>query len=209
MTTLHEAPNVALHTDDPITHAGIATHLAQHRFVVTDGSKGGDDVAVVVADVVDGRVQQLIRRVHRSGVDGVVLVVSHLDDQTLFAAIEAGVSGVLRREEATPQRLAAAINDAKAGHGVMPPDLVGRLIGQVRHLHEQVLEPRGMHLAGLSEREIDVLRLVADGLSTSEIAKKLAYSDRTIKNIIQGVTTRLQLRNRSHAVAYALRHGLI
>ncbi|MFW6204564.1 MAG: LuxR C-terminal-related transcriptional regulator [Actinomycetota bacterium] len=209
MTTLHEAPSVALHADDPLTLAGIATHLAQRRFVVTDGTEGGDDVAVVVADALDGRVQQLIHRLHRKGVDGVLLVVAHLDDHALFSAIEAGVTGVLRREDATQERLVAAIEDVRAGHGVMSPDLVGRVVGQVRQLHQQVLEPRGMHVAGLSEREVDVLRLVADGLSTSEIAEKLAYSERTIKNIIQGVTTRLQLRNRAHAVAYALRHGFI
>jgi DNA-binding NarL/FixJ family response regulator len=63
--------------------------------------------------------------------------------------------------------------------------------------------------AGLTEREIEVLRLVADGFDTSEIAGSLAYSERTIKNIIHDVTARLNLRNRSHAVAYAVRQGLI
>jgi DNA-binding NarL/FixJ family response regulator len=56
---------------------------------------------------------------------------------------------------------------------------------------------------------VEVLRLLADGLDTSEIAHKLAYSERTVKNVVHDVTTRLQLRNRSHAVAYALREGLI
>jgi len=54
-----------------------------------------------------------------------------------------------------------------------------------------------------------VLRLVADGLETSEIASRLSYSERTIKKVLHEVMTRLQLRNRSHAVAYALRNGLI
>ena len=63
--------------------------------------------------------------------------------------------------------------------------------------------------AGLAPREVEVLRLLADGLDTSEIARKLAYSERTVKNVVHDVTTRLQLRNRSHAVAYALREGLI
>jgi DNA-binding NarL/FixJ family response regulator len=61
----------------------------------------------------------------------------------------------------------------------------------------------------LAPREIDVLRLVADGYDTGEIATKLAYSERTVKNVLHDVTTRLQLRNRSHAVAFALREGLI
>ncbi|MFF7634677.1 LuxR C-terminal-related transcriptional regulator [Kitasatospora sp. NPDC008050] len=61
----------------------------------------------------------------------------------------------------------------------------------------------------LSERETGILRLVADGLDTAEIADTLGYSERWVKNVLHGLTTRLSLRNRSHAVAYALRRGLI
>ncbi len=61
----------------------------------------------------------------------------------------------------------------------------------------------------LTERERDVLSLMADGLSTREVARRMAYSERTIKNILQDLTTRLHLRNRTQAVAYALRNGWI
>ena len=64
-------------------------------------------------------------------------------------------------------------------------------------------------LAVLADREVEVLRLVADGFDTAEIATRLSYSQRTVKTVLHDVTTRLQLRNRSHAVAYALREGLI
>ena len=69
--------------------------------------------------------------------------------------------------------------------------------------------PRGLTISGLTEREVEVLRLVADGFDTAEIAKKLSYSERTIKNILHDVVSRFGLRNRAHAVAYALREGLI
>jgi DNA-binding NarL/FixJ family response regulator len=72
-----------------------------------------------------------------------------------------------------------------------------------------VLGPRGIVFTGLAPREVEVLRLLADGLDTAEIARRLCYSERTVKNVVHDVTTRLQLRNRSHAVAYALREGLI
>jgi len=71
------------------------------------------------------------------------------------------------------------------------------------------LAPRGLSFAVLADREVEVLRLVAEGLDTAEIASRLSYSQRTIKTVLHDVTTRLQLRNRSHAVAYALREGLI
>jgi DNA-binding NarL/FixJ family response regulator len=71
------------------------------------------------------------------------------------------------------------------------------------------LGPRGLTFTGLTEREVSVLRLVADGMDTSQIATRLCYSQRTVKNVLHDVTSRLHLRNRSHAVAYALRHGLI
>lgn len=76
-------------------------------------------------------------------------------------------------------------------------------------LQRQVLEPRGLSTGGMSNRETEVLRLVAAGYSTQEIADRLSYSQRTVKSILHDVTNRFQLRNRSHAVAYALREGLI
>jgi DNA-binding NarL/FixJ family response regulator len=77
------------------------------------------------------------------------------------------------------------------------------------HLQRDVLAPRGLGPSGLSDREVRVLRLLADGYDTSHIASEMAYSERTIKNIIRDVTTRLNLRNRSHAVAYAVKAGLV
>ena len=62
---------------------------------------------------------------------------------------------------------------------------------------------------GLTEREQDVIRLLADGRDTAEIATTLCYSERTVKGVIHDVTSRLQLRNRSHVVAFALRNGMI
>ena len=116
---------------------------------------------------------------------------------------------MLRRAEAGPERLAAACQAAAAGDGTLPPDLLGRLLDGVGRLQRQVLTPRGLTFSGLTDREVSVLRLVADGYDTNEIASTLAYSERTIKNTIHDVTTRLNLRNRTHAVAYALREGLI
>ena len=89
----------------------------------------------------------------------------------LLAAAEAGVTGVLRRSEATAGNLAAAIRSAAAGEGTLPPDLLGRLLRQVGQLQRQVLSPRGLTFSGLTEREASVVRLLADGYDTAEIAQ--------------------------------------
>ena len=127
----------------------------------------------------------------------------------MIAGVEAGACGFMRRNEAVPERMVAAIQAASAGDGSVPADLLGRLLDHVGRLQRQVLSPRGLSFRGLTDREVEVLKLVADGYDTAEIAADLAYSERTIKNIIHDVTTRLNLRNRSHAVAYAVRQGLI
>ncbi|HVV18308.1 MAG TPA: response regulator transcription factor, partial [Pseudonocardiaceae bacterium] len=139
----------------------------------------------------------------------IVLVIGHLDDNDLLAVLDAGVSAVVRRVDATPARLAELATRAAAGEPALPSDMVGRLIQHVSRLQHQVLSPLGLTMSGLSSREVQVLRLVADGFGTHDIAHELSFSERTVKNILHGVMSRLQLRNRSHAVAYAIREGLI
>ncbi|MBO3746855.1 response regulator transcription factor [Streptosporangiaceae bacterium NEAU-GS5] len=123
--------------------------------------------------------------------------------------MEVGVAGLVRRAEATEDRLLTIIQAAAKGEGSLPPDLLGRLLTQVGTVQRNVLGPRGLTFTGLADREIQVLRLVADGYDTAEIAARLCYSQRTVKSVMHDVTTRLNLRNRSHAVAYALRNGLL
>jgi DNA-binding NarL/FixJ family response regulator len=199
-----------IHADDPISWAGVASQLKPRPEVLV--LEGADmalaKVSLVVTDQVSEAALRTMRALRQRG-SSVVLVVVELDDAALVAAVEAGVAALVRRSEATPERLVAVIRSAAAGEAAVPPDLLCRLLDQVGQLQRQVLSPRGLSFAGLADREIEVLRLVADGLDTAEIATKLSYSQRTIKTVLHDVTTRLQLRNRSHAVAYALRQGLI
>ena len=132
-----------------------------------------------------------------------------LADDVAALDLRAGFHLVFQQVPVARFETEAVIDDDQVAVGALPPDLLGRLLSQVGKLQRQVLWPRGLTFGGLAEREIEVLRLVADGLDTAEIAAKLSYSQRTIKNILHDITSRLHLRNRSHAVAYALRHGLI
>jgi DNA-binding NarL/FixJ family response regulator len=197
--------------EDPISQAGVATQLRSRPevLVVEDAEIDTADVALVIVDEMDEDCARTVRAVQRNGCPRVVLVVGALDDAGLMVAVEVGACGVLRRREATPERLAGAVVSAANGDGTLAPDLLGRLMAQMGRLQRQVLAPRGIGPTGLTERELDVLRLLAEGHDTGEIAGQLAYSERTIKNIIHDLTSRLNLRNRSHAVAFAVKSGLI
>lgn len=202
---------VRVHAADPISRAGVASQLRSRPEirVVEEGEPEVPGVAVVVADEVDDGTVRVLRSLQRSDGARVVLVSARLDDAGLLRAVEAGVSAVLRRSEASPERLAMAVKAAGEGDGSIPPDLLGRLLNQVARLQCQVLTPRGLNLTGVNDREVEVLRLIAEGNDTNEIARTLCYSERTVKNVIHDLTTRLQLRNRPHAVAFAMRQGLI
>jgi DNA-binding NarL/FixJ family response regulator len=139
----------------------------------------------------------------------IVLVGDGIREPQLLRAVTSGVVTVLPRTDADYGRIVYAIVQARAGLGEMPPRAVGWLSTRLRAIQEQVLAPNGLTTAGLQAREVDVLRLLADGMDTAEIAVRLNYSERTVKNIIHGLLARLNLRNRSHAVAYALRHGVL
>ncbi|GAA0794268.1 helix-turn-helix transcriptional regulator [Spirilliplanes yamanashiensis] len=206
-----EKVRVALHATDPLSLAGLSRALDSRPDVtLLDAENRADaQVTVIAADRLTSEVVGGLRRAASEAGRPVVLVVREITEAELLTAVECRVVAVLPRASATAERLAHSVHAAASGGGVMPPHLVGELLKHVERLQREVLTPHGLNSAGLNPREIDVLRLMAEGLDTAEIAGKLCYSERTVKNVIYGVTHRLKLRNRSHAVAYALRAGMI
>jgi DNA-binding NarL/FixJ family response regulator len=200
---------VCVHARDPVSRAGVLAELRPRPEVDLVEDDLDAEVAVVVADRLDEESERVIRALRRRADARVVAVLADVENSAVLAAVEAGANGLLRRADADAERLVRAIRASARGDGSIPPDLLGRLFSQIGRLQNQVLVPRGLTLAGVTEREVEVLRLVAEGLDTTEIASKLAYSERTIKNILHDVVARYGLRNRAHAVAYALREGLI
>lgn len=198
-------------TNDPISRAGLVSQLrAGGGFTITaDDDPSDEAVALLVADELDEATATVVRTLRARGKTRIVALLSRIDDRALLLAAEAGVTGIVRRSEATAATLASAIRAAVAGDGTLPPDLLGRLLRQVGALQRQVLSPRGLTLSGLSEREVAVLRLLAEGCDTAEVGRRLFYSERTVKNIIHDVTSRLDLHNRTQAVAYAIKQGLL
>ncbi|MFG2138343.1 response regulator transcription factor [Streptomyces sp. NPDC048650] len=203
---------VVVHAPDPISREGTISQLRRHpevELIDDDGAHQGDGVAVLLAESLDRTMLSSLRRLVRSEGLHAVLVVSLIREADLLEVVECGVGAIVWRHEATGQRLLQAVLAASRGDGDLPADLIGRLISQVRTLRPGAVGSSDVQASGLTPRETDVLRLVADGMGTGEIATKLSYSERTVKNILQGLTTRMELRNRAHAVAYALREGYI
>ncbi|MGW6263069.1 response regulator transcription factor [Streptomyces sp. NPDC055085] len=202
---------VYVHAADPISEAGLIATLRPRQEVELIGADkiGQGTVAIEAIDALTEDILRRLRSLRGEGCQQIILIVSSLDEAGLLTVVEAGVCAVVRRSEATAHRLAELIVRTANGDGTVPPDMLGRLLQQVGRLQRQVLAPMDMHLTGLSNREIEVLRLVAEGMDTREIAEKLAYSERTVKNILHDVTSRFHLKNRSQAVAYVLREGLI
>jgi DNA-binding NarL/FixJ family response regulator len=202
---------VLIEAGDPITRMGMSWQLQgrPELRLLPEGEQEQASVAVVVVDNFGDREASDLRQLHRRLSARLVLVPADIDDTGMSAAVECGVVGVLRRSEASADRLTKVIVSAARGEGSVPADPLGRMMLQMGRLQREVLDPRGLTLRGLTTREVDVLKLVADGFETREIAVKLSYSERTVKNVLHGLTTRLQLRNRAHAVAYALRNDLI
>ncbi|MET8759951.1 response regulator transcription factor [Lentzea sp. NPDC004782] len=205
-----EPVRVAVYSPDPLTVAGLSGALsAEAGIKVLEGLPSSDvDVRIIATYQLTPEILALLRRTAATRVP-VVLVVNELTESQLLTAVECRVVAVLPRLAVTGARLAHSIRTAAAGGGVLPSALLGELLKHLEHLQRNVLAAQGLNAAGLNPREVDVLRLMADGMDTAEIAGKLCYSERTVKNVISGITKRLNLRNRSHAVAYAMRSGMI
>ncbi|GAA4531847.1 helix-turn-helix transcriptional regulator [Amycolatopsis samaneae] len=206
-----ELIRVKVYASDPITASGIKASLRPRpRISVLDGEGVGPvDVTVVAVERLSPEAMRLLRVAAAEAGAPIVLVTNEIKEADLLPALECRVVAIVSRAGACDDKLARCVVSAAAGGADLPADLLGHLLEQTERLHREVLESRGMTASGLSTREIHVLRLMADGLDTQEIGKELGYSERTVKNIIYALTTRIQLRNRPHAVAYAMRAGVI
>lgn len=209
--TLQRRIGVTIHADDPVIRSGILSILrCRPELTLLSGEEQEEaTVAILCIDTIDDTAMETLRRNWRTGRTQTVLLVGGIREADLFGALECGVRAIVRRQEASPERIVQAIQSADRGAGDLPPDLLGGLLGNIGRSLRSGAVPGETPLAGLSEREIDVVRLVGEGLETREIATKLSYSERTVKNVLQGIMLRLGLRNRPHVVAYAAREGYL
>ena len=176
--------------------------------VVAPGQDCRPDVAVVVADAVDHEVLRVVRTIRRAGGTQVVVIARALDPASMLAAMDAGAAAFLPVRRADRARLVDLVVGAHRGETVVhAPPAEPDPVADARRQHPSW--PPETAAAELTGRELNVLRLLAEGYDTAEIAGRLAYSEPTIKNVIQRLFERLKVRNRPHAVAVAMRAGII
>lgn len=199
-----EIVSVSVIALDPVLEAGTRSALTACPDLVLARPEEAR-VAVLTVDRLDEAELDMLRTTRATpNRPAVVLVAGTFAPGDVLHALAAGARGLLPRREAAAPRLSQAVLAAARDDCTLPPDLL-----------DQVLDTSGAarHGSGagnrLSERERSVLRMVADGLETAEIAQRLAYSPRTVTTVVHDITHRFRLRNRAHAVAYALRAGIL
>jgi NarL family two-component system response regulator LiaR len=132
----------------------------------------------------------------------ILVLTSFAEDEKVFPAIKAGARGYLLKDT-TPQALLQAIRDVHQGESSLHPTIARKLL-------EELNQPPNLPPSPdpLTEREVDVLRLVAQGLSNQEIGERLFIAERTVRTHVSNILGKLHLANRTQATLYALREGL-
>jgi DNA-binding NarL/FixJ family response regulator len=136
----------------------------------------------------------------------VIVLTTYADDESVFAALEAGARGYLTKD-ATAAEIQRAIQTVQAGEALLDPSVQRRLIERAL-----AAAPKGARSTalpdGLTQREAEVLREIAAGHSNREIAERLVISEATVKTHVNNIFTKANVRDRAQAVVYAVNHGL-
>ncbi|MEO6881975.1 MAG: response regulator transcription factor [Mycobacteriaceae bacterium] len=204
--------------DHPMWRDGVARDLDARGFHVVAAADGVDSAARRARAVTPDVVLMDMRLGTGSGVDATVqvlqvspqskvLVLSASGEQSdVLDAVKAGATGYLVKS-ASIEELVAAVQATAAGQPVFTPGLAGLVLGEYRRMASGPDGP-DTELPQLTERETEVLRLVAKGMSARQVAAKLVISHRTVENHVQSTLRKLQLANRVELARYAIEHGL-
>ncbi len=139
----------------------------------------------------------------------VLMLTTFDDDEYIVKALTAGASGYLLKD-IPAQDLAKAVHLAHHGVYQLEPSIAGKLVGALSNVKPAFPQPAPpTQIADLTEREVEVLRLIATGATNREIADTLVISEGTVKNHVSNILSRLALRDRTQAAIYAREHGLV
>jgi DNA-binding NarL/FixJ family response regulator len=222
-----ETIGIVVADDHQVVRTGFAALLAtQPDFSVLGTASDGAEAVSACASL---RPDVVLMDVRMPGTDGIaataqlaaspsppkVLILTTFDlDEYVFDALRAGASGFLLKD-VTAERLFEAVRVVAAGEALLAPGMTRRLISEFTRLRPQggpggaAAAGRPAALAALTPRETEVLRLVAEGLSNTEIAQRLVVTEETVKTHVSRILAKLGLRDRTQAVVVAYESGLV
>ena len=212
-----ETISVLLVDDHAIVRQGVKAFLVTQPDLSVVGEAGSGEEAINLAaqwipDVIlmdlimpgmDG--VEAARRVKQvSPRSQIVVLTSYHEDEHIFPALKAGALSYLLKD-VSAEELASAVRKAAAGEAVLHPRVAARVIKELQGRRDENSNP----FTELSERELEVLKLIADGMSNAEMAAKLVLSEKTIKGHVSNILSKLHLADLTQAAVYAWREGVV
>jgi len=202
--------------DHPLWRDGVARDLAERGFDVVATASDAASAMRIARAVRPNVVLMDLNLGELSGVDATAMITGELpgtrvlvlsasgEHDDVLQAVKAGASGYLVKS-ASAEELVDAVNRTAAGDAVFTAGLAGLVLGEYRRM---AANPDAQDEPQLTDRETEVLRLVAKGLTARQIATRLVISHRTVENHVQSTLRKLQLHNRVELARYAIEHGL-
>lgn len=212
---MSERISVLVADDHPVVRQGLGSFLGLQRDMelageAADGEEAIQKVLELVPDVVlmdlvmpkvDGI--EAIRRIRATSPSTkVVVLTSFTEDARLFAAIKAGAAGYLLKD-ADPREIAEGIRTVHRGEALLAPAAAAKLMQEFAHAETDDSLDR------LTDREVEVLRLIAQGLSNRDIAEELVLSEKTVKTHVSNILAKLHLVDRTQAALFAVKKRLV
>jgi DNA-binding NarL/FixJ family response regulator len=216
-----EAIRVLVVDDHALFRRGLEMVLGQETDIEVVGEAGDGAEAVDLATaLLPDIVLMDVRMPRRSGIEActaikevvpsakIVMLTISDDEADLYDAIKAGASGYLLKEISIDE-VAAAIRSVAGGQSLISPSMASKLLSEFATMIKKGDERQQVPAPRLTDRELEVLKLVAKGLNNRDIAKELFISENTVKNHIRNILEKLQLHSRMEAVVYAVREKLL
>jgi two-component system nitrate/nitrite response regulator NarL len=210
---------VLLVDDHDLFRSGLVNLLSEHGLHVVGEAENGDVALRLVRELAPDVVIMDLNMPGPSGVDvirqmatiapltRVVVLTISADDSDVINAVMSGACGYLLKDSSVDQ-LIAGIRSAAAGESLISPQIAAKMLQMLRAQRSTVDAAETIR-AELSEREIEVLKLIANGNDNAEIARALFISPKTVKNHISNILMKLQMENRIQAAVYAVRSGIV